>query len=253
MWLGSTTYRHWCGAYGEVCDNCDSNPTKWGDRKLERKVLDAVPPVSLFLVVPLFQSQLHLYFLIVSHFLNMVRKSGSPPKSKKCRGVKPIGERAILSLAQLLVLGVKAVTLSLLMKMCNSDKEGSFRILIAKEKKKGLIENPGNDKSLFSLTEAGIAAAPKMSKPATQEELTELIQTIFHFSNSGTTGKIYSTLLDGKIHSLDDLARECGYDPNDKKRMGSFKVMLSTLKSKEIVILESKDSYRIANMCLLGN
>ena len=124
-------------------------------------------------------------------------KSSSPTKSKKGRGGKSIGETAIKSLAQLHSLGIKSVHLKLLMKMCSSDKEDSFRILIAKEKKKGLVANVDGDRNLFCLTEAGVAAAPKIPEPASQEELTELIKTVFQFSGTGTAGKVYNILLDG--------------------------------------------------------
>ncbi|KAL3909713.1 MAG: hypothetical protein SGARI_002462, partial [Bacillariaceae sp.] len=150
----------------------------------------------------------------------MVRKSSSPTK----RGGKSIAEKAIESLAQLYALGITVVTISRLMKMCNADKEGSFKILMGKKKKEGLISMP--DKKTYSLTAVGVAAAPKISKPATQEELTMLIKSIFKVGDSGVPGKIYAILLDGNSHSVNDLATECGYDPADKKKMVSFKVML---------------------------
>lgn len=178
----------------------------------------------------------------------MVRKSGSPTKSK--RGGKSIGDTAVESLALLLALGIKVVTISLLMKMCNADKEGSFRILLGKKKKEGLIECP--DKNTYSLTAAGIAAAPKVDKPSTQEELTQLIKSIFKVSDSGTAGKVFNILLDGKSHSVNDLATACDYDPADKKKMTSFKVMLRSLVAKDVAVMEGKDACRIASMCLLN-
>jgi hypothetical protein len=115
------------------------------------------------------------------------------------------------------------------------------------QKKKGLIEFP--DKKTFSLTAAGIAAAPKIPAPSTQDELTILIKEIFQITG-GTVAKAYDFLLDGESHSLEAIAKECGYDPNDKKRMTSFKVMVRTLVAKEVVVSEGKDVYRMASMCL---
>lgn len=172
----------------------------------------------------------------------MARQS---PPSKRGQSV---GDKALQALAQLKALGNDVVTLKLLMKMCRTDKEASFLVLMRKEKMKGLIDF--DSPKSFTITAAGLEAAGPIPNPESQEDLTDLIRQIFQISGNGTPAKIFDLLLDRDSHPLSDIARECGYDPNDSKRMTSFKVMLRSLVSKDVIYAESKDMYRIADMCL---
>jgi hypothetical protein len=142
------------------------------------------------------------------------------------------------------------VTLQFLMKMCDNNKKESFLVLMGKEQKKGLVERP--DPKTFSITALGLASTDPVPQPKSQEELTAMIKKIFKISDSGTAAKIFEMLLDGETHSLADIAGECGYDPKDKTRMPSFKVMLRSLIAKDVVFMESTDMYRIADMCIFN-
>ena len=164
-------------------------------------------------------------------------------------GETAVGKMAIHYLLLLLSLGINTVTISLLMKMREVDNGMRFRAAIAIEKKNGNLGSPNGMKNLVFLTEVAIAAAPRLSMPASRQDLDNVIKTVFH-SGTGAAAKVYRILLDGKVHTLDELARKCDYDPTNKNRIDAFKVILDILDSKDIMIMVSKNSYRISDMSL---
>ena len=156
-----------------------------------------------------------------------------------------LGDKAIRALAQLRALGIDTPDFKLLMQMCNTKKENSFRVLLGrKEVKNKLIEYPQRGK--VTLTPLGIAQAPVIAPPETLAELHAEIKKLFKIG--GVAAKAFDFLAANRgPQKIQTIAKHCGYD--DDSKMGSFKVMFGKMTRPNVAVKVGTDAYELAEMC----